>query len=75
MESRVECYAGASYPERPRAFVVGGERREVVETEFRERIPGGLAFRVRASDGRRFSLIYDEISGSWDVRSLTTSAL
>lgn len=70
METRVECYAGASYPERPRALLVDGKRLKVAEVEHRKRTPGGLTFRVRTCGGRRFSLFYDEIHDSWDVQPL-----
>ncbi len=68
MESNVECYAGARYPERPRTLVYEGERLEVAAVEGRERTPRGLRFRVRVSDGRRFSLFYDEARDVWEVR-------
>lgn len=64
----VECYAGTRYPERPRAFLWKGERREVEEVERRWRSPNGLAFRVRTPDGRRFTLAYNEASDTWIVQ-------
>jgi hypothetical protein len=73
VETVVECYAGSGYPERPRAFRWEGERLEVVDVERRYRSPRGPRFRVRTSDGRRFSLFYDEALDRWDVR-LQTSA-
>lgn len=68
MSTIVECYAGYRYPERPRAFVWEGERVAVEEVERQWRTPAGPAFRVRAADGRRFILTYDEAAGAWDVR-------
>ena len=64
----VECYAGHRYPERPRAFLWQGERLVVEEVERSWRTPEGLAFRVRAADGRRFTLAYDEATNAWDVQ-------
>ncbi len=64
----VECYAGFRHPERPRAFLWEGERLEVVEIEREWRTPSGPAFRVRASDGRRFTLAYDEATEVWNVQ-------
>jgi hypothetical protein len=64
----VECYAGHRYPERPRAFLWQGERLVVEEVERRWRTPEGLGFRVRAADGRRFTLAYDEVTNAWDVQ-------
>jgi len=63
----VECYAGYRYPERPRAFLWEGERLDVAEIERQWRTPAGPAFRVRASDGRRFTLAYDEAADAWSV--------
>jgi hypothetical protein len=68
VKTTVECYAGARYPERPRAFIYQEKRLEVAEIEGRERTPRGLRFRVRVSDGRRFSLSYDEVDDAWEVR-------
>jgi len=72
----VECYAGCRYPERPRSFLwepstelkPGGERVVVEEVERQWRTPDGPAFRVRAADGRRFTLAYDEAADAWDVQ-------
>jgi len=64
----VECYSGHRYPERPRAFLWQGERLVVEEVERSWRTPEGLAFRVRAADGRRFTLAYDEATNAWDVQ-------
>jgi len=69
MGPRVACYAGARYPERPRAFVHQGERLTVAQIENQERTPRGIRFRVRVSDGRHFWLSYDEIDDVWDVRA------
>ena len=64
----VECYAGTRYPERPRAFLWEGERVMVEAVEHQWRTPAGPAFRVRAANGRRFMLAYDEAADAWDVQ-------
>ena len=64
----VECYAGYSYPERPRAFLWEGERMAVEEVERSWRTPAGPVFCVRTAGGRRFTLAYDEAADSWDIR-------
>lgn len=66
--TEVTCYAGARYAERPRAFLFGEERLEVVEVERRERTPRALRFPVRVADRRRFRLVYDEGKDAWGVR-------
>jgi hypothetical protein len=73
MGTRVECYAGVRYPERPRAFVHQGERLTVAGVEEEERTPRGVRFRVRTADGRRFWLFYDEIDDVWDVEAETSA--
>jgi len=67
---KVECYAGSRYPERPRALLVEGCRLPVVEVEAQARTPGQLRFRVRVSDGRRFSLVYHQVQDVWSARVL-----
>ena len=64
----VECYAGHRFPERPRAFDWEGERIEVEEVERCWRTPSGPVFRVRVTDGRRFTLAYHEAADSWGVQ-------
>ena len=68
MHAAVECYAGHRYPERPRAFLWEGGRVAVEEVERSWRTPVGLVFCVRAADGRRFKLTYDQATDSWDVQ-------
>jgi hypothetical protein len=71
----VECYAGSTYPERPRAFEVNGRRYVVAEVERQWRTPKGIAFRVRTEEGRyflslegrRFVLFYDEAADQWSA--------
>ena len=68
MSVTVECYAGYRYPERPLAFLWGEERVTVGEVERSWRTPSGLTFCVCTVDGRRFTLIYDEIGDRWDIQ-------
>jgi hypothetical protein len=70
MNATVECYASTRYPERPQAFSWDGERLVVKEVESQWRTPAGPAFRIRAVDGRRFTLAYDEAADTWDIQSV-----
>jgi hypothetical protein len=70
METSVECYASTRYPERPRAFLWRGERLAVETVERQWRTPTGPAFRVRAADGRTFTLVYDEAADSWTIQPI-----
>jgi hypothetical protein len=70
MEHSVECYAAARYPERPIAFLWGGERLAVAEVERQWRTPVEIVFRVRTESGGRFDLSFCEATGKWDIREL-----
>lgn len=63
----MECYAGASYPQRPLAVWVGEERLEVLEILREYRLPGGKGFRVRVQDNRIFDVQYQEYRDAWLV--------
>ena len=66
----VECYSGSTYAERPIALQWDGMRVEIADVEERWRIPGELCFRVRALDGRRFALYYDELNIDWKINEV-----
>lgn len=67
MSDLVECYAGASYPQRPLAVRVGEERLEVLEILREYRLPGGKGFRVRVQGERIYELQYQEYRDEWLV--------
>lgn len=64
----VDCYAGAGYPERPRAFVWKGERHEVEDVERRWRTPAEYGFYVRTTEGTHVTLLYREREDRWILR-------
>jgi hypothetical protein len=68
MTSTVECYAGSTYPEHPRAFTWQGERFEVSEIIDQHREPNGIYFLVRSEkDEKLFELFYNSTSMEWRV--------
>jgi hypothetical protein len=68
MSPEVECYAGGSYPERPKAFQWEGQRYEVQEIIQRWREPEGIGFLVRCSpDERIFDLFYTSRKDYWQI--------
>lgn len=66
--TRVRCYAGAGYPERPIAFEWEGRWLDVVEVLWQARTPEGLVFDVQAGQGARFRLVWDERSDEWVIK-------
>jgi len=69
-ELNVECYSGASYPERPVALRWQGERLEVQEILLEWRSPTGKGWRVKAGGEQLFELFYDEEKDEWQVTAL-----
>lgn len=55
---RVECYAGASYPEEPRRVETGGRMVDVARVLARWREEARHGFRVLMADGRELLLYY-----------------
>lgn len=56
--ARVECYAGASFPEEPRRVEVRGRMVDVAQVLARWREDTRLGFRVRMADGSELLLYY-----------------
>ncbi len=66
MSHPVECYAGSTYPERPRALLWQGTRYLVSEVIARRREPEGVGFLVRCTpDDAVFDLFYLIKSDQW----------
>jgi hypothetical protein len=65
--TRVTCYSGGTYADRPTSIVWGGVALAVtaVETEWRE--PGERLFRVRIEDGLLLELCYHEGEDRWSA--------
>jgi hypothetical protein len=67
---QVECYSGSAYAERPIAFQYKGQRLFVNDIQDRWRIPGLMCFRVAIEDGRRFELLYNELTDIWEINEV-----
>ena len=67
-ETIVECYAGHSYAERPKAFCQDGKRFEVQAIEAEWRSPEGKHFRVSVKNNGVYELIYHPDRDSWQIR-------
>ena len=67
MTDPVECHSGYAYAERPVALQWEGSRREIEEILDQWRIPGGVCFRVRTTDGNVFELFYGELYDEWRI--------
>lgn len=72
--TKVRCYAGSTYPERPESFEWEGTEKQVTRILHRWRTPETLGFRVRTIDGMVFDLIYDLQWDQWTVIPWTTPA-
>ncbi|MBG0770651.1 MAG: hypothetical protein H0S82_03030 [Anaerolineaceae bacterium] len=67
---RVECYAGASYPEEPRRVIWQEKTYLVSEIIERQRHPDSLTFLVRCSpEDALFELTYTIESETWQILS------
>ena len=68
MTATVECYAGSTYPERPRAFRWHGQRFEVGEIIDQYNEPNGVSFLVRSKkDEKLFKLFYNSTTLDWRI--------
>ena len=75
MSHPVECYAGSSYPERPRAFLWQGTRYLVSEVITRRREPDGVGFLVCCTpDEIVFDLFYLIKSDQWLITPKLSSS-
>ncbi len=68
--TRVRCYAGTRYPERPLAFEWEGIWLDVVEVRRSVRTSEGMLFDVLADDRRRYWLEWAEISDNWSAEMM-----
>ena len=69
MNAKVECYAGSTYPENPRALEWTGQRYVVEEIIDRRREPHGVGFLVRCAPGAKvFDLFYLIKEDQWQIR-------
>ena len=65
----VKCYAGSTYPERPRTFVWEGQEYTVLEIVHRRREPDGVGFFVRCAPGDHFfDLFYRHQEELWHIQ-------
>ena len=65
--TRVSCYAGTRYPERPVAFEWDCAWLNVAALLREERRPGELSFVVLAGDGGRYRLTWNEAGDQWSA--------
>ncbi|HCU58301.1 MAG TPA: hypothetical protein DF984_08815 [Anaerolineaceae bacterium] len=69
MTGQVECYAGSSYPEKPRFVNWEGDRYAVEAIIDQHREPNGIGFRVLCQPGQAvFDLLYQMDSDTWEIR-------
>lgn len=61
----VLCYSGHTYAQKPRVFILHGQRHRVACVERTWRTPDGPQFLVRVRDDERFVLAYKEAQDRW----------
>ncbi|MEA3325902.1 MAG: hypothetical protein U9R53_01105 [Chloroflexota bacterium] len=70
MTPEVECYAGSTYPEQPRAFSWEDQHYQVLAVLQRRREPEGVGFLVRCAPGESvFDLFYLTEEAAWKIQS------
>jgi hypothetical protein len=68
MTETVECYSGADFGERPRAFDWNGERHQVQTVLARWETPAGPCYRVRTEGNLTIELSYVRADERWRIR-------
>lgn len=69
MKNHVACYAGSTYPEKPRAVVWEEQEYEVNEIRQRWKTPEGVGFLVQCSPGQTiFNLFYFTTENRWRIQ-------
>lgn len=63
----VDCYAGAEYPERPRAFVWEGKQLQILRITAQWKTPAGITFCVISTNQDVFELFFNQTTDSWTV--------
>lgn len=66
--ARVRCYAGASYPERPIAFLWEGRWLYVSEVIRQERSPEEMVFWVLAENDVCYQLRWQVTADEWIIK-------
>ncbi len=74
MTGKVECYSGADFAERPRAFDWNGERHQVQTVLASWQNPTGPRFRVRTEGNLTIELSYSRSHDRWCIRPVPESA-
>lgn len=69
MSQDVQCYAGSSYPEKPRSLDWQGEHFSVEEILSQWREPSTIGFKVRCSpENVIFILVYNFEKDQWKIK-------
>jgi hypothetical protein len=74
MRIKVMSYAGYRAEERPKAFILDGQKIEVHKISAQWREEDRDCFRVVSADGNRYLLCYSRRDDVWDARVLRQGA-
>ena len=66
-ETKVSCYSGYTYAQRPVSFTFEGEDYKVAEILKEWQEPEGKCFQVKTEGNNIFKLCYNEAQDKWQV--------
>ena len=70
MNPTVVCRSEYTYAQRPASFFYGGEQIQVNSVLGEWHTPEGKGFKAQAEDGCIFTLFYNKIEDSWEIREI-----
>jgi len=68
--TKVNCYSGYTYAERPKSFLWQGIEYEVEKIASNWQEPGKKYFKIITRDNKLFTLCYNEIDKEWSLTEL-----
>ena len=71
IQTRVECYAGYDYPQKPVAVWWQGWRLAVAVVRSEARLPDGKRFVVETEGEQVFEINYNQIDDTWTVQDVS----
>jgi len=70
MNPTVVCHSEYTYAQRPASFSYGGEQIQIVSVLGEWYTPEGKGFKAQVEDGCIYTLFYNQLEDSWEIRGL-----